>query len=263
MLVSMDSASARCRTLALGEPLVVIDGSPVTRWRMARAMELYFFLLDSDRPVHKEQIIAQLWPEADELIFQTFRSTIHYLRKAIGDVCVIHRSGTYRLNLAALYGESVWYDVTAFLEYYLQAKDFLALKEYDAAYQPLREMVELYRGDYLQSFYSDWCTARRDELRRAYMDALAQLARITWQRDQFDECMYFWQRLLVIDNCLEEAHYGIMCCYVRQGKRALALRQYQRCRELLQKEFSTVPGPAIQKLYQKLLQSRQRPQLDA
>lgn len=254
--VKLVSSSARFRTLAFGEPTVHIDGVPVTRWRMARAMELYFFLLDSARPMHKEQIIAQLWPDADELIVQTFRSTVHYLRKAIGEACIIHRSGTYWLNLEALYGEDTWYDVAEFQDLAVQGKDFLELKEDDAAYNSFQQMLTLYRGDYVVSFYSNWCSQRRDELRRTYMDALMQLARIEWRREQFENCLSYWQRLLAVDNTLEQAHYGVMCCHVKLGKRTLALRQYQRCLKILQEEFATTPGPTIQKLYQKLLKSR-------
>jgi LuxR family maltose regulon positive regulatory protein len=254
--VRLVGSAPRCRTLAFGEPTVLIDDTPVTRWRMARAMELYFFLLDCARPVHKEQIIAHLWPDADELIVQTFRSTVHYLRKAIGEACIVHRAGTYSLSLEALYGEEVWYDVAEFQDLSVQAKDFLALKEEDAAYTALQQMLDLYRGDYVVSFYSNWCSQRRDELRRTYIDALMKLARIEWRREQFEASLSYWQRLLAVDNALEQAHYGVMCCYVKLGKRTLALRQYQRCLEILQEEFSTTPGPAIQKLYQKLLKSR-------
>ena len=40
-------------------------------------------------------------------------------------------------------------------------------------------MVELYRGDYVQPFYSNWCIPHRDELRGLYMNAQRELARIT------------------------------------------------------------------------------------
>lgn len=39
---------------AFGEPAVFLDERPITRWRMARAMELFFFLLDAGRPMRKE-----------------------------------------------------------------------------------------------------------------------------------------------------------------------------------------------------------------
>lgn len=246
-------SKAKLQIMALGEPALIIDGSPVTRWRMSRSMELFFFLLDQDRPVRKEQIMHALWPSIDERIGQSLRSTIFYLRKAIGDVCVPYRSGSYRLELSALYGENVWYDVEAFEYHYLEAKKAIAAQDAVEARKYLECVIALYRGDYVQSLYGDWCIFRRDELLRTYMEARKQLAMLAWSTKEFDESIEHWQKLLIVDNCLEDAHYGLMQCYVAQGKRGLALRQYQLCADILHKELSIAPGNEVQKMYNKLI----------
>jgi len=246
------SSQARLKILALGEPTILIDEDPIMHWRRPRAMELFFLLLDSGRPLRKEQIITALWSETDDHINQTLHSTIHYLRKSLGEACIASRSGTYWLDLVSLYGEEVWYDVAAFQKHDARAKEALVANDDATARTELLAMVELYRGDYLQSFYSDWCTYQRDKLRLAYLDARQQLALIAWRREQFDESATHWLHILEVDNCLEDAHYGLMRCYVRQGKRGLALRQYQRCVEVLQRELAVNPGPAIQNLFRHL-----------
>lgn len=246
-------STERLSIYALGEPVVLIDTTPVTRWRMARAMELYFFLLENKQPLRKDQIIAALWPDADDIgrINQTFRSTIYYLRQAIGEACLVQRSGQYRLDLSAVYGQ-FWYDVAAFEEQQRLAK--AALEEGDAenASQAFQRMVDLYRGDYVEAFYSDWCIPRRQKLRAAFIEAHHQLALIAWRRELWDESLQHWQHLLTLDPCLETAHYGIMRCYLRMGKRDLALRQYQRCSRELHEQLKIQPGPSLQKLYQRL-----------
>jgi two-component SAPR family response regulator len=40
----------------------------------------------------------------------------------------------------------------------------------------LAQAVELYRGDYLQRYSSDWCLVRRENLRAKYEWALARSA---------------------------------------------------------------------------------------
>jgi LuxR family maltose regulon positive regulatory protein len=236
------------RVLALGEPIVFLNDVPVTRWRMARAMELCFFLLNAARPLHKEQIIAALWSDVDDQIDQTLRSTFYYLRKVLGKSCIISRCSSFMLDLAAVYGDNVWYDVIAFQEHYVSAQAALTMKDDTVADTAFQEMTRLYRGDYAQSFYSDWCTSRRDELKQAYIDAHHQLALIAWRQHRLDETILHWQHLLTMDSCLEEAHYGLMRCYLRQGRRGLALRQYQRCVESLRDELGTTPGHTIQHL---------------
>ncbi len=246
------SSKPRIKIQAFGEPAVFLNEQPITRWRMARSMELFFYLLDCGRPMRKEQIITALWSEADEQINQTFHSTVHYLRKALADAAIISHGGSYSLDLSVLSDKQVQYDVAMFREQYTQAKRFLAGEDDTDAREALLAMVQLYQGDYVQPFYSDWCMFRRDELRRSYLEARNYLAQLAWRREEFDESAIHWQHMLVIDNCLEEAHYGLMRYYARTGKRGLALRQYQRCAEALRQELAARPGPAIQSLYQRL-----------
>ena len=252
-LIAMTTNHPQLKIYALGEPSLFLGDAPITRWRMARSMELFFLLLDSNTPMRKEQLITALWPDADDQIDQTWRSTLYYLRKTLGVSCVLKHAGTYTLNLASLYGENTWYDVALFQDLKTQAFQAVDAEEEEAAYTAFLQMIGLYRGDYAQSFYSDWCSFRRDELRQSYIDARHQLALITWRKEEFDESVTHWQHMLAVDNCIEEAHYGLMRCYLRQDKRSLALRQYQRCVTTLHDELGVAPGKAIQQLYQRMI----------
>jgi len=249
------TGKARIKILALGEPSILIDDKPIRRWRVTRALELFFLLLNRGCPLSKEQIITALWSEVDERTNQTLHSMIHDLRKLLGESCIVSHAGTYQLDLTSLYGEEVWYDVVALQEHHTRAREALAANDDVRAKKEFTAMVDLYRGDYLQSIYNDWSSFQRDELRLAYLNARQQLALIAWRNEQFDECALHYQRMLAIDDCLEDAHYGLMRCYVRQGKRGLALRQYQRCAEVLRREMGIGPGSAMQNLLQQLMKS--------
>ncbi len=237
---------------AFGEPEVILHGETVTRWRMARSIELFFFLLNYKRPLRKEQILTALCEEVDENTDQTLRSAIHYLRKIIGAPCVVYEAGLYTFDLTTLYGESIEYDVDIFRQNYATAQNFLKEENSVLARNHFQIAVDGYRGDYVHSFYSRWCSIPRDELRQNYVDARRELASLAAEDGQFEESVLHWQHILTIDNCLEEAHYNLMRCYLRLGRRGLALRQYQRCLEMLQDELGVSPGPSLQRFYQKL-----------
>jgi two-component SAPR family response regulator len=254
------SPRQRITLLALGEPMVLLDEKPIHRWRMARSLELFFLLLDGARPMRTEQIIDALWTDADDRAAQTVHLAVHHLRQVLGSSSLISHAGTYKLNLSTLYGE-IYYDVRAFQAYQIKAKQALAQGDDAGARTALMHMVDLYRGDYLQSFYTNWPTFRRDELRSILLDARQHLAQIAWRAEQFDESILHWKQILAIDNCLESAHHGLMICYVHLGKREAALRQYQRCKETLQAELAVQPGTSIQRLYQHLLHSPDRGEL--
>ncbi|GCE22100.1 BTAD domain-containing putative transcriptional regulator [Dictyobacter kobayashii] len=236
---------------ALGEPIVLLQNKPITRWRMMRSMELFFYLLHANRPVHKEQIMTDLWPEPDDHMEQNLRATIYYLRKVLGETIIVHKAGTYTLNLAMADEQSVWYDVEQFQINIDKLRQDLPTAEKIVT---LHTIIKLYRGHYLQTLYSDWCSQPRDMLKQAYFQSLRQLALIYWENEQFDASIEQWQKMLLVDNCYEEAYYGIMRCYIKTGKRNLAIRQYQLCASVLKNELTIEPGPSIQKLFKTLSQ---------
>jgi DNA-binding SARP family transcriptional activator len=238
---------------ALGEPAVIIQGKPISHWRMARAMELFFFFLHTGRPLRKEQILTALWPNIDEQTDHTLHTTIYYLRKTLGDnKCITTRGGTYALNLSACYGDLVWYDVDEFQQHHNNAQQALVQKKIPDARASLLAMINLYQGDYVPSIYSDWCNTRRDELRTLYLDARRSLGQIALHEKTYDESIIHWQHILALDTSQEEAHYGLMCCYTQQEKRGLAIRQYQQCKEILWQELGIEPGVAVKNLYRHL-----------
>ncbi|GCE15611.1 hypothetical protein KTT_54700 [Tengunoibacter tsumagoiensis] len=238
--------------MAFDEPIILLSGQPIKHWRMSYARELFFYLLESDRPISKEKIITALWPEYTSQTNQMFHLSIYHIRRLIGKLCLVRHAEGYSLNLKACFGEHVWYDVQEFRAHKREAEQAVVLKDDLRAKEAFLKMVELYRGDYGSLFYNDWCTVKRDELRTAYTDAHRQLAQIAWRHEAFDESAEHWSKMLHIDPCLEEAHYGLMRYYLRQGKRNQALRQYQQCKTILKEELGIQPRLSLQKLYQQL-----------
>jgi len=244
--------ATRITIRAFGEPAVLLDDQHIKGWRMARAMEFFFFLLDAGVPESKERIITALWPEFDENVNQTFHSTLHQLRKLLGEACFVFHTNGYSLHLAACYADNVWYDVQQFRLRRRKAEQALVDNDESTAKKALQDMVELYQGDFVRSFSHDWCIFRRDELCTLYLEAQRQLAQIAWRGQAYDESIYHWRHILEKDNCREEAHYHIMLCYLRQARRSAALRHYQICKQTLQEELGIDPGPAIENLYHRL-----------
>jgi LuxR family transcriptional regulator, maltose regulon positive regulatory protein len=231
---------------ALGIPNVYRDDALLKHWRMAKSMELFFLLLNAPHPLHKERIIANLWPDKEELTDQTWRSTLHYLRKVLGADCIYARNSVYRLQLEKLY--TVRYDVASFQSFSIQARTAQRMGDDETARLAFEKMVALYKGDFVASFYSDWCAFRRDELRQACIDAHHQLALISWQQEHLDESIFHWQHIIAMDIMIEVAHEGLIRCYLQQGKRYLALHHYNQYVSFLQKELGVLPGDTFQSL---------------
>src|SRR5262249_15055414 len=66
-------------------------------------------------------------------------------------------------------------------------------------------------------------------------------------------------RLLSVDPLQEIGYRALMRLYARQGRRGSALRQYQACVGLLERELGAEPEKETKELYRQLLQHSSRP----
>ena len=113
----------------------------------------------------------------------------------------------------------------------------------------------LYQGDYLQEdLYEDWPTAQRERLRRTYCDLADRLSEHYIRNGEYNAAISLCHRVLARDNCHEPAHRRLMRCYLAQGQRHLAVRQYLTCVQVLQEELGLEPSQETDALYRSIAQ---------
>ncbi len=125
--------------------------------------------------------------------------------------------------------------------------------------QALQQAAELYRGDLLlgvavdEPLFEEWLVAERERLREVAVDALARLLAHQASGPAVEPAIQTAVRLLALDPLQESVHRGLMRLYARQGRRGAALKQYQACVGVLQRELGTEPEAETKQLYQELL----------
>ncbi len=120
--------------------------------------------------------------------------------------------------------------------------------------------VALYRGPFLEGFYLDqcqlfeeWLFMQRERFWVQMVDALEKLAAYYLRRGENEQVLAYARRLLELDPLRELAHQQIIQIHMAQGDRASALRQYERCRAVLQSELGITPSPELRSLHEQLL----------
>ena len=204
-------------------------------------------------------LVHALWPSGDPALgAQSLNSLIYQLHKLVGSGpgdarLIVHDDGQYRLNAEAGVGVDVtWFEhLVEIGEKQARSGDQLAAL---AAYS---RAVEIYRGDL--------CVATdvqailvRERLRSRYLTLLARIADHHYNEGDYMACLRVAWRLLEEDPCREDAHRLVMCCYVKRGERAAALRHYQTCVEILRTEIDIEPEPATKALLELI---RRHPEL--
>jgi len=124
----------------LGTVAITRNGEPVDGHIPAKSQALLCYLAVTGCPHSREKLASLLWGDkSEESAKANLRKSLFNLRQMLGDALIISRQAV-AFNRDSPY----WLDVEAFES---------ALAEDDTAsekLQPLREAVELYRGDFLE-----------------------------------------------------------------------------------------------------------------
>jgi DNA-binding SARP family transcriptional activator len=202
------------------------------------------------RSIPRETLLDALWPSRDStLAGQSLNSLIYSLHRLVGDAIsgtplVLHADGHYRLNTEG----GIRVDVACFDTYADIGERHARAGNLSAAAETYAQAVHLYRGDLYGSMDVE-SAVERERLRARYLSLLAHLADYHYGQQDFRTCLDYTALLLAKDACREDAHRLAMRCYVRQGERAQALRQYRLCQDILRAEFDVAPEPATTALF--------------
>ena len=238
------------RAYGFGVGQVERNGVPIpsSAWVTSTARHLFFYLL-SHPPRTRDQIGTDLWPDLrPSRLPGTFHNTKYRMQQALGVNPVVYRDGRYVVREDL----DIWYDV----------REFERLVELARRSPPpkrlryLRRAVALYRGDFLEDCYADWCADQREVLRQQFLEAVGEVASWWIGRLRLDDAIDVLRRGLAVDNLREDFHRLLMEAYARKGLVDEAVAQYRRCAETLRRELSVEPSPETVELYHAIREGR-------
>jgi len=246
-----EDAVGRLEIYALGEGQVARDGHliPSSDWQAAMAKELFFYIL-LHGPVERDAIGLVFWPELPlKKMRNSFHTTVHRVRRALGTDVIILEEGQYRLG-----DIDYWFDVEEFESLVQRAR---LLPSYDWQAEDLwRRAVALYKADFLIDVERVWCLPKRQSLREKYVEALIGVGRCHEVRRDFVGAINWYRQALQADELREDVHRRIMECYAEASRRPEALAQYHACRKILRQELGVKPSLETDRLYEQIAGKR-------
>jgi len=211
---------------------------------------LAYLAVHRGKPHLRDKLASLLWGDSGEVRARTsLRRSLASLRKTFA--AAASSSLLIEGRAVTLNPEAVEVDVWTF--------ERLIAEGTPAA---LERAVALYQGELLDGFdltvaaFEDWLVAERERLRELALEALAKLLRYQVDTGPAEPAIQTALRLLALDPLRETVHRTLMRLYTRQGRRANALRQYQVCVAVLQRELGVEPEPKTREVYQEVLQNR-------
>lgn len=220
--------------------------------RKAFALLAYLTLSKYRQP--RDILTALLWPDLNqERAAAALRSTLSALTALVPGDWLDKERTTLMLN-----HEAVWIDVIVFQSLLRRVRSHQhethALCTECVGF--LHSAIDLYQADFMLGFsvvesseYENWQFTQREWLQRELSYALHQLVYHYGELGDFESALVYANRWLMLDPLHEPTHRMLMRLYAASGQRTMAMRQYQRCVELLDIELATPPEEETNQLY--------------
>lgn len=182
----------------------------------------------------REKIAALFWGDvSDEQARASLRGALPALRKLLGPCLLANREA-----IALVPDVSFWVDVHAL---------------HTAMKQPVSpESLPLYRDELLRDCYDEWVLPLRQQWQEKFVVWLWQGAQLAHAQTAYQQAITLGQHLLVVEPAHEQAYQLLMHCYHALGDRSAALRQYDRCVQLLNQELGVKPSSQTVELLQRI-----------
>ena len=230
----------------LGER-VLIDST----WPRARAKALIKLLaLQPGLSLHREQVFELLWPElTTEGAAAQLRQNLYFLRTTLREAGAPESLVASDGQLVALSADAS-VDIEAFRQAAASARAGGGTSTYQRA-------LGLCTGDLLpEDLYEEWTQQPRAELTRLRDDLLLELGRKLLSEGQPGDAVAWLSRLVKAEPAREDAQRELIRAFALAGSRDNALRQYQECRETLERELGVAPSPETEALYREIAAGR-------
>lgn len=202
-----------------------------------KTLALLAYLAVSARPQSREHLAALLWPDNDERRARAnLRGALWTLNQTPAAAWIEASPDTVELRPVDLEVDACRFEM-------------LAAQEDDVVAQ--EEAVNLYSADFLSAFslpdsseFEAWAAARRQHYRRQALSALHRLTQAYLEQGDLGQAERLARRQIAIDNLREGAYRQLFLALARKGERAMALKEYQALRTVLNQELDVEPAPA-------------------
>ena len=237
--LTADPTAEMLRIALLGAPAATWAGEPIPLLRRQTRGLLYCLAADL-QPVARTQLCYLFWPDVpDATARRNLTRLLVLLRQSLPQPALLRAEDEH----VRLDRQHTWCDTAAF-------GVLTAVTGVNARRAALAEAVNLWRGPFLDGFalpdcpeFEAWMERERRTWERRLFDCLGVLIEIHTAAQDYPAAIAAAQRYLQIDALAEDIHRRLITLYAAAGERTAALRQFELCAVILERELGVSPLP--------------------
>lgn len=240
----------------------VTRGRPPEPLHLTRTAQhlLAYLVVHRHRTHGRETLAGILWGETeDEKSRACLNTALWRLRKVLEPEGVprgtfVHTTASGEVGFRS--DSPCWVDLSAFEDtiHIVHKTPPQSLSSHSAG--AIERALALYTGELLEGFYEDWIFQERERLHCLYVTALETLMQFHKLENNIPQSLAFAQRLLKVEPFREDVHLAVMKMYQDIGQRFMALKQYEKCRETLEKDMGIPPSQDTRRFYEEIAPGR-------
>ncbi len=251
----------------LGTPEVSHAEQPLT-FQTRKVLALLAYLAVEQGVHSRDKITALLWPESDdERGKASLRRALAYLRQSLHETSH-ERSGNVPLQPphVLIKHHTLSFNLASDFEIdtqSLQAAFTLARRrssgDLDTHLAHLHMAASCYRGNFLDGLslpdapdFEDWLLLQRESWHRQANTVFDRLSQWQTEAGELENALETTTRWVEHDLLNETSHTRLMQLHSALGDRAAALRAFERCRAILERELSVEPSSEIMGLAERI-----------
>jgi DNA-binding SARP family transcriptional activator len=220
-----------------------------------KVQELFsYLLLHAGQPHHREKLAGLLWAEQSAVQSKNYlRRTLWQLQSALKEVSeeapfLQVEADWIRLDCS----DCLWVDTAVFELAFARTNGKQGEGLDETAVHALVEAVQIYRGELLEGWYQNWCLFERERFRQMLLMMLDKLMAYGEANGAYEAAITYGMEILRHDLARERTHRQLMRLHYLVGDRTGALRQYERCKAILQEELGVAPAAATEQLHSQI-----------
>lgn len=253
----LTSPEYKLKVYALGRFTVVNEGQPLRSSRKSPGKPLQLLkalIAAGGRQVSAANLATDIWPDKDgDLAQRTFETTLHRLRKYLGDDrYLLMEDGRLTLN-----SELVWVDVwdcerqmTKLRGLLLQHVDAGKVSEISAC---TNRIMSFYQGHFLSREQStSWSVSMEERLKNRFIHAMLALGSFWEQQELPAMAVACYRKGIEVDDLVETFYQRLMLCLDQIGRQPEAIACYRQCEHVLAVVLGLEPTDETQQIYRSM-----------